>query len=308
MKKTIRLERMFGFLRIGRGNRRRIFAIAIAAMMLILPMSLQTSAANVSVEVNGRSLYADQDLLKSGITYVPLRAFADAVYDGFTISWSGVTRTATVRHGEFVLKARVGDRYVTANGERIYSTVSNLLIANRIFVPVRSLCTAMGLDVNWNSSRRLVTVSGRFGSAGENNSPVGSVPEVGDSDTNAEVNSTDLYWLARIIHAESSGEPMAGKIAVGTVIMNRVKSSMYPNTIYDVIFDRKHGTQFTPVASGTIYNDPSADSIEAARRVLNGERTDLRILFFVNEKLAPNNWISQNRTYIITIGNHKFYA
>lgn len=308
MKKTIRLERMFGFLRIGRGNRRRILAITIAAMMLILPMSLQTSAANVSVEVNGRSLYADQDLLKSGITYVPLRAFADAVYDGFTISWSGVTRTATVQHGDFVLKARVGDRYVTANGERIYSSVSNLLIGNRIFVPVRSLCTAMGLDVTWNGRRRLVTVSGRFGSAGESNSPVGSVPEVGDSDTNAEVNSTDLYWLARIIHAESSGEPMAGKIAVGTVIMNRVKSSMYPNTIHDVIFDRKHGTQFTPVASGTIYNNPSADSIEAARRVLNGERTDSRILFFVNEKLAPNNWISQNRTYIITIGNHKFYA
>ena len=101
---------------------------------------------------------------------------------------------------------------------------------------------------------------------------------------------------------------MAGKIAVGTVVMNRVKSSQYPNTVYGVIFDKKYGTQFTPVASGSIYNTPSADSIEAARRVLQGERTDSRILFFVNEKIATNNWISKNRTYITTIGNHKFYA
>lgn len=303
MKKTIRLENLFGILRLGRRTRGLFLSVAIAALMFALPAVFGSSAATVSVNVNGNSLYAGQDLLKSGVTYVPLRAFADAVHDDFEINWSSLTRTATVRDGDYVLKAKVGDRYLTVGNERVYSTASNLLIGNRIYVPVRSVCTAMGLDVDWIGSRRLVTVSGSYGSNTEIEPPVG---DAGSDDSG--IDSGDLYWLARIIHAESAGEPMTGKIAVGTVVMNRVDSSMYPNTIYDVIFDRKYGTQFTPVASGTIYNDPSEDCIEAARRVLNGERTDSRILFFVNEKIATSNWISQNRTYILTIGNHKFYA
>ncbi|MBQ8382264.1 MAG: cell wall hydrolase [Clostridia bacterium] len=306
MKKTIRLKNLFGFLRTTCRNRGWMLAVMISALMLMLPTAFQASAATVSVNVNGSALYTRQDLLKSGVTYVPLRAFADAVHDGFTISWSGLTKTATVRDGDYELKARVGDRYILVNGERIYSSVSNLLIANRIYVPVRSVCTGMGLDVAWNGSRRLVTVSGSYSLGGGTEPPTEDTPDNDGSD--GSIDTQDLYWLARIIHAESSGEPMAGKIAVGTVVMNRVKSSLYPDTVYDVIFDRKYGTQFTPVASGTIYNDPSDDSIEAARRVLNGERTDSRILFFVNEKLAPDNWISKNRTYIMTIGNHKFYA
>ncbi|MBQ8288296.1 MAG: cell wall hydrolase [Clostridia bacterium] len=317
MKKTIRLKNMFGFLRTSRRSRLWMLAATISALMLILPTAFQASAATVSVDVNGSALYTRQDLLKSGVTYVPLRAFADAVHDGFTISWSGLTKTATVQDGDYVLKARVGDRYILVNGERIYSTVSNLLIANRIYVPVRSVCTGMGLDVDWNGSRRLVSVSGSYvfdsdaqpdDSKPEDTKPPAQDAPDTDESGDGSIDSQDLYWLARIIHAESSGEPIAGKIAVGTVVMNRVKSSLYPDTIYDVIFDRKHGTQFTPVASGTIYNDPSKDSIEAARRVLNGERTDSRILFFVNEKLAPDNWVSKNRTYIMTIGNHNFYA
>ncbi|MBQ7355386.1 MAG: cell wall hydrolase [Clostridia bacterium] len=308
MKKTIRLRNEFEFLRVTRGTRRWLLVAVITAFIILLPTAFRTSAATVSVDVNGNALYTRQDLLKSGVTYVPLRAFADAVHDGFTITWNGLTRTATVRDGDYVLSATVGHRYILVNGNRVTSTASNLLIGNRLFLPVRSVCTAMGLDVAWNGTRRIVSVSGSYTQDSDTVEPDLDPPTNCGSDTNGSIDSEDLYWLSRIIHAESAGEPMAGKIAVGTVVMNRVQSKLYPNTIYGVIFDRKHGTQFTPVASGTIYNNPSADSIEAARQVLNGKRTDSRILFFVNEKLAPNNWISKNRTYILTIGNHKFYA
>lgn len=304
MKKTIRLPNLLSLVKFRGKKLHLMLAATMAAMMLVIPSNFNATAANVSVNVNGASLYSSRDLLKSGVTYVPLRAFADAVYDGFSITWNAAARTATVRDGNYVLKARVGDKFIAVNGQRIYSTVPNLLILNRIYVPVRSICTAMGLDVAWNSGRRLVTVNGHYESDDGFKPPVENMP---DNDSSS-IDSEDLYWMARIIHAESSGEPMAGKIAVGTVVMNRVKSSMYPNTVYGVIFDKKFGTQFTPVASGTIYNEPSVDSIEAARRVLSGERTDSRILFFVNERIATSNWISQNRTYIMTIGNHKFYA
>ena len=276
-----------------------MLVFALAAVITMLPTSFQSTAAIVSVDINGTSLYQKTDLLKSGVTYVPLRAFADYI-GKFQISWNSSTKSATIKDRSLIITARVDDRYITSNGNRIYSDAPNMLIDNRMYVPIRSISDAMGLSVVWNASSRIATVAGSYKDGPSNDST--------DGETSNEVNQKDLYWLSRIINAESRGEPMTGKIAVGTVVMNRVRSSMYPNTVYDVIFDRKFGTQFTPVASGSIYNEPSAESVEAAKRVLAGERTDSRILFFVNEKIATNNWISKNRTYILTIGNHKFYA
>ena len=74
-----------------------------------------------------------------------------------------------------------------------------------------------------------------------------------------------VMWLSRIIYAEANTEPLLGKIAVGNVIMNRVNSSEFPDTIYSVIFDKNYGIQFTPVANGSIYNDANAECERAAR-------------------------------------------
>ena len=59
----------------------------------------------------------------------------------------------------------------------------------------------------------------------------------------AYYNSTDLYWLSRIISAEAKGEPLAGQIAVGNVVLNRTRSAAFPNTVKDVIFDKKYGAK-----------------------------------------------------------------
>ena len=120
-------------------------------------------------------------------------------------------------------------------------------------------------------------------------------------------NKDDLYWLSRIIHAESQGEPLRGKIAVGNVIINRKNRSEYPNTIKAVIFDRKYGTQFTPVANGSIYNTPNSDSIKAAKIVLDGYSLDHDMIFFLNPRVATNFWITQNKSFVMKIGNHAFY-
>lgn len=117
----------------------------------------------------------------------------------------------------------------------------------------------------------------------------------------------DLYWLSRIISAESRGEDMTGQIAVGNVVLNRVKSAEFPNTIPSVIFDRKHDVQFTPVSNGTVYLPPTAQSIQAAKRALNGENTAGKALYFYAPALSQGTWINANRTYLKTIGCHRFY-
>ncbi|MTI54989.1 MAG: cell wall hydrolase [Geosporobacter ferrireducens] len=118
----------------------------------------------------------------------------------------------------------------------------------------------------------------------------------------------DLYWLARIIHAESEAEPYRGKVAVGSVVVNRVHSKSFPNTVKGVIFEYFEGIpQFSPVAEGTIYNTPNQDSINAARDALNGVKPVGNAEYFFNPDKAAGRWIVQNKTYVTRIGDHVFY-
>jgi len=120
--------------------------------------------------------------------------------------------------------------------------------------------------------------------------------------------SDDLFWLARIIHAEAAGEPYIGKVAVGSVIMNRVNSPGFPNTIYGVIFQYYNGIpQFSPVQDGTIYNTPSDESYRAAHEAYSGSKPVGDALYFFNPAKASGSWIVKNRIYVATIGNHAFY-
>jgi N-acetylmuramoyl-L-alanine amidase len=118
----------------------------------------------------------------------------------------------------------------------------------------------------------------------------------------------DIYWLARIIEAEAGAEPYLGKVAVGNVIMNRVKSPNFANTVKAVIFEDYHGIpQFSPVTDGTIYNTPSTASNQAAQEAYNGAKPVGSALYFFNPAKAEGGWIVKNRQYITTIGNHSFY-
>ena len=96
-------------------------------------------------------------------------------------------------------------------------------------------------------------------------------------------------------------------MAVGNVVLNRVADSRYPNTIYQVIFDKKYGTQFTPAANGSIYKSPNAESVLAAKICLEGYSLNSEMLFFLNPDIAENFWIVQARKFVFSIGNHDFY-
>lgn len=125
---------------------------------------------------------------------------------------------------------------------------------------------------------------------------------------NRSFNSDDIYWLARIIEAEAGGEPYKGKVAVGNVVINRVLSSSFPNTVYGVIFEYYGNIpQFSPVADGTIYNNPSQVSIQAAKDAANGARPVGDATYFFNPSKAAGTWIVRNKTYVTRIGGHVFY-
>ena len=96
-------------------------------------------------------------------------------------------------------------------------------------------------------------------------------------------------------------------MAVGSVILNRRASGKFPDTIQGVIFDRKDAVQFEPVANGTIYDEPTRQSILAARLVLSGASVVGGCMYFFNPSLSTGQWIRRNCTYYTSIGCHMFY-
>lgn len=275
----------------------RLVLTLVIASILCSILSLPASAATaVRVTVNGRSVTSGKARIVNSTTYVPFRAFANEVRADSSVTWRASTRTATMKSGSTTVSAAVGKSYLTLNGSTVSSNAKNLLIGGTLFVPVRPMAKALGYSVSWDARSFTAALTKQ---SSDGNTSGGSTGSYSDE---------DLYWLSRIIEAEAGGESYKGKLAVGTVIMNRVRSSYYPNTVYGVIFDRRNGVQFTPTANGYIYKAPSQSSIKAAKEVLNGYRISGNIQYFVNPSLASDKWFRNNLTYVCTIGSHVFYA
>ena len=115
-------------------------------------------------------------------------------------------------------------------------------------------------------------------------------------------NSNDLYLLAKCIHAEARGEIYVGKVAVGAVILNRVASPDFPNTIYGVIYQP---WAFTAVHYGQINLEPDAEAYQAAQDALSGWDPSYGSLYYFNPNTATSSWI-WSRTQTVTIGGHIF--
>lgn len=116
------------------------------------------------------------------------------------------------------------------------------------------------------------------------------------------ISESDKELLARLVQAEAKGEPYAGKVAVATVVLNRVDSDSFPNSIHDVIYQ---GTQFTPVQNGEINKAADAEAKKAVNEALAFRGQGKGSLFFFNPDKTSDQWLRQKQV-TITIGNHIF--
>lgn len=122
------------------------------------------------------------------------------------------------------------------------------------------------------------------------------------SSSGTSYSNTDVTLLARLIYGEARGENFTGQVAVGAVVMNRVKSSSFPNTISGVIYQPY---AFTAVADGQINFSPDATAIRAAKQAMNGYDPTYGAIYYYNPAIATSTWIFSRKT-TITIGNHVF--
>ncbi len=267
-------------------------ATVVPRKTVTAPSIVRAAYPTVPVSVGAGRTRVSACLIDS-TTYVPLRATVQALCDG-KVAYNAATRTVTVTARGLDLCVTDGDPVLRVNGRCFYTGEASVILNDGTFyVPVRLLAKAFSADVTWDAGTRSVTVS-----AGR------AFATSGDSFYNAD----DLYWLSRIISAESRGEPLIGQIAVGNVVLNRVASSQYPNSVYGVIFDRQYGVQFTPAANGTVYAAPTASAVTAAKLCLEGVTVSEKILYFYEPSIAASSWIGRNRPYVFSIGAHYFYG
>ena len=130
---------------------------------------------------------------------------------------------------------------------------------------------------------------------------MGIMTSSSSSSSSSSYNS-NLNLLSRVIYGESRGEPYTGQVAVGAVVMNRVKSSSFPNTISGVVYQ---SGAFDAIKDGQINLTPDSTARKAAQDALNGWDPSYGAIYYFNPSTATNKWI-WSRPMTITIGKHRF--
>ncbi len=125
---------------------------------------------------------------------------------------------------------------------------------------------------------------------------------VSKATSSSTYNSNDRYLLAKVIYAEARGESYTGQVAIGAVVLNRVRDSRFPNTVAGVVYQP---WAFTAVNDGQINLEPNPTAYQAADDALNGWDPTYGSVYYYNPKTATSSWIRTTK-YVTTIGNHVF--
>ncbi len=221
-----------------------------------------------------------------GKIYAAIWQFASILGESMNGEYIGGTLFKVSEYGTYI---EVGDRAVVPPSDIIKTPT-------KIYYPLDMLCGFYGLSYEASVDMKQVDFKLEEGVSYR-------------VKTSAEVYAdSDLYWLSRLIEAEAGKEPLEGKIAVGNVVLNRVKTPGFPDDVLGVIFDREYGVQFGPTETGNINVSPSEESTIAAKLCFEGVEMSGGSLYFVNPKVGADNWFKSELTYIKTIGRHDFYA
>ena len=161
------------------------------------------------------------------------------------------------------------------------------IYGSRTVAAVRSFQAKNGLTVDGIAGPKTLQAMGIFTSS---------------SSSGGTASNSDLNLLAHLIYAEARGEPYAGQVGVGAVVLNRVKSSKFPNSVAGVIYQ---SGAFSVVSDGQINYAPNTTAVNAARAAMNGWDPTYGCIYYFNPNTATSSWI-WSRPHVITIGNHRF--
>ena len=206
--------------------------------------------------------------------------------EGFTLSLPALT-----------VRGKKGEAVFAADGRYLYAPEGWIEADGKLYLPADAIARIFGVTVTLSDDLARADV----GSTGCR------LLRGGEDYYSRTTQADDLFWLIHIIYAEAHHETLAGQIGVGSVVLNRVKSADFPDTIAAVVLDREHTLQFSPVGSGEVAAQPDETAELAAFLCLEGYNTVGDSLYFVNPERGDASWFDRSLTRVCAIGSHTFY-
>lgn len=211
--------------------------------------------------------------MKNSKIYVPLRFSTEIL--GTKMNWLSVVNTIKMSDGYRVFELFPGSKDYFVNGEKYTMEAAAEITNNRLMVPLSFISENLYCTTKWDPSTHIVQI----------NKEDLKIPA--EYILQKPYTESDLLWLARIIHVEVKGLSMNTKVAVANVVLNRVRSSAFPKTIYDVIFQKG---QFPPAYRSSFKTlVPSDECIKAAKTALEGTNNIGKCLYFCDVPFKSKN-------------------
>ena len=274
---------------------RRAFALLLALCLLCPGLAAAADgggAQSVPVYIDG--LLSARAYVSGEAVFLPPEAVCAAA--GLSMSWSEDNGTLTLSVPGAVLTGYKGDGYFGADGRYIYAPDGWLVKGDVLYLPSDTVERLFGVEISVSAKRDRLELST------DKLAVISGGANYYELNYDAEL----LYWLPQIINAEAKFEPLAGQIGVGNVVMNRLSSPDFPDTIFEVIYDTEHTVQFEPISTGGIFQEPTEQATIAAYLCLEGYSTVGGSLYFVNPEFG-SGWFDSSLELVETIGHHNFY-
>lgn len=239
----------------------------------------------IDIVVNGYIIKVPEKAFldtEKNTTYVPLRPVAEVL--GAAVTWNEQDKTAVVQKNETILE------FSENNSES-----EAVLYNSMLFVPARILPESFGYTAEWDDYYYQVHIE---------------APDITVSEECVDYTYTndDILIVAQVLTCECGSASFDGKIAVANVICNRVASSLFPDTVKEVIYDNRGGSvQFSIAYNGKLDNTPSVECMLAAKCALDGKIVAADCLFFQAD-YVQNSWTNKNREYVMTVDGNAFFG
>lgn len=274
---------------------RRALALLLALCLLCPGLAAAADdggAQSVPVYIDG--LLSARAYVSGEAVFLPPEAVCAAAR--LSMSWSEDNGTLTLSVPGAVLTGHKDDGYFEADGRYIYAPDGWLVKGDVLYLPSDAVERLFGVKINVSEKRDRLELST------DKLAVISGGANYYELNYDAEL----LYWLPQIINAEAKFEPLAGQIGVGNVVMNRLRSPDFPDTIFEVIYDTEHTVQFEPISTGGIFQEPTEQATIAAYLCLEGYSTVGGSLYFVNPEFG-SGWFDSSLELVETIGHHNFY-
>lgn len=276
-----------------------IVCLALTINSIAASNAEQEGTKEVRVVWDGEVIHTGTPVyVKTGRTFIPVRWIEHKT--DTSLEWNAETNQLRVHvpSGDTVT-FYINSKKIFWNGNAYFMDVESFISNGRIYLPTRYIADMVGLDIQWSNQDWELQITSNankeFKMIANHESP--------SETAMLPYSEEDLLLLAKIIDAEAGNESYEGQVAVGSVVINRVKDSRFPDTIEEVIYQPN---QFGPVTTGKIDQiEPDEDALRAAKQVLLGEDLLEDALYFFNPN-RDSNEAFKNLTLVKDIGNHRF--